>query len=254
MSRINQSKRWLFTWNNPIENKVEIMERTFTGFKYVWGEEVGESGTPHIQGYIEGAKRFRPSELPFGSEVRWNDLHWEKCKGTREQNVAYCTKDGIGIVSKGLTVRRGVQLVTREMLRPWQSELADRFREPASMFDRTIHWFWEYEGGFGKSVLTKYMVDQMGALALGGAKKDCLYTVKVFSETRDVDIVIFDIPRVVEGMVSYASMEAIKDGMFCSTKYESGMCRINTPHVLCFANMPPEEHKLSADRWSIVQL
>ena len=49
-------------------------------------------------------------------------------------------------------------------------------------------------------------------------------------------------------------MEAIKNGCFFSGKYESGMVRFNSPHILVFANEPPERTKLSQDRWCVFAL
>ena len=55
----------------------------------VIGKEIGESGTPHLQGYVV-----------FDQPVRLNALkrispraHFEIAKGTTEQNRTYCTKD-----------------------------------------------------------------------------------------------------------------------------------------------------------------
>jgi hypothetical protein len=49
-------------------------------------------------------------------------------------------------------------------------------------------------------------------------------------------------------------MENVKDGLFFSTKYESGMVRYNPPHVIVFANVPPDVTKMSADRWVIKEI
>lgn len=56
----------------------------------VFGREVGEEGTPHLQGYIR-----------FGTNKRFNAVralmpqcHLSVARGNWEQNKAYCTKDG----------------------------------------------------------------------------------------------------------------------------------------------------------------
>lgn len=59
--------------------------------KYIcWGKEVGEEGTPHLQGYLvfEYANRISACKkiLPRA--------HWEKRLGNHEQAKAYCMKDG----------------------------------------------------------------------------------------------------------------------------------------------------------------
>ena len=56
----------------------------------VFGYEVGESGTPHLQGYIEfkGSKRFTTLKKLFPR------AHLEKRLGTADQAARYCKKDG----------------------------------------------------------------------------------------------------------------------------------------------------------------
>ena len=43
--------------------------------------------------------------------------------------------------------------------------------------------------------------------------------------------------------------------MICNTKYETGVKIFNSPHIICFANFPPDNlEQLSADRWIITNL
>jgi len=98
MSRINPAKAWCFTLNNYTENELGALVQLFSTltdkYFYIVGEEVGANGTPHLQGYIEKKTgRFRP--LPL-FEVKRNNtqcMHFEKAKGNRSQNYAYCSKD-----------------------------------------------------------------------------------------------------------------------------------------------------------------
>jgi len=56
----------------------------------VYGREVGESGTPHLQGYIAFKERQRLSKI-----ARWVPrAHWEPMISTPEEASAYCKKDG----------------------------------------------------------------------------------------------------------------------------------------------------------------
>ncbi len=99
MVRINPAKAWCFTLNNYTENELGALVQLFSSldetYWYIVGEEVGEQGTPHLQGYIEKKTgRFRP--LPK-FEVKRNNtqcMHFEKAKGNRTQNYKYCSKDG----------------------------------------------------------------------------------------------------------------------------------------------------------------
>ncbi len=42
--------------------------------------------------------------------------------------------------------------------------------------------------------------------------------------------------------------------VFFSSKYESGMCLGNCPHLLIFANFKPDLSNMSLDRWVVKNL
>lgn len=55
----------------------------------VYQLEVGESGTPHLQGYVVFKKPMRLSAV----RQLIPRAHLDIARGTNEQNIAYCTKD-----------------------------------------------------------------------------------------------------------------------------------------------------------------
>lgn len=256
--RIGTAKGWVFTWNNYPENWEELFRTQFgtsgtggTGIsKFVVGKEVGESGTPHLQGYILFSKRIRPLSL-FLPTVEWGKkLHWEAAKGSPQQNYEYCTKDG-DFISFGYP--RPLKLI--KDLFPWQQSIIDLVKSEPD--DRSIHWYWEPTGNIGKSALCKYLVAKHRAKYCGAGKEaDILYHIMQSKiEEDDIGIVVYDIPRSHEGHVSYAALERIKNGMVFSPKYESGQLLFNPPHIIIFANFPPAfPEKMSQDRWKIVEL
>ena len=101
----------------------------------------------------------------------------------------------------------------------------------------------------------RYMIVKHKVLFCSGGKHSDIMNL-VFNQNMDeCKAVFFDIPRANKGHISYASLESIKNGMVCNTKYETGVKVFNSPHVFVFANFPPEEPGLlSSDRWDIVNL
>lgn len=256
--RVCQSKYWCFTWNNYGDAVVSEWQQMLivSDIKFIMGYEVGEKmETPHIQGYLESEFRIRPSALKYPGDMKWSKIHWEKRSGTALQAIKYCAKDGKW-KRNGLTVPRPLVKVTYAILKEWQKRIADIFKDPEDpLWGRKVYWFWEPEGKLGKTALAKYFVDQMDALVVGGKVADAKYGIaKRVEEGGEVGIVVFNIPRCNLGKVSYEAIEAIKDGLFFSPKYESTMVRFNSPHVIVFANDPPELSKLSRDRWVVEDL
>lgn len=82
-------KRWTFTVNNW-EPKDEQLFQELECKYLVYGREVGESGTPHLQGFVT----FKSNKALTGLKKIHGTAHWEQALGTSEQNRVYCTKDG----------------------------------------------------------------------------------------------------------------------------------------------------------------
>lgn len=251
------SKHWVFTLKFEDSSSSSIIS-TLDPLceKYIFQREMGDSETKyeHWQGYIMFKKKGRPMGIGLPKSC-----HWEKCRSPKH-SIAYCSKDETAHVplerfSKGVRLPRRLQKVTYEELRPWQKDIADKYDQPCDKFDRKINWYWEPDGNIGKSVLGKYFVDQRGAIIISGKGTDCLYAIQQYVEKHGEgpDIIIMDVPRCIEH-ISWNAIESAKNGCFFSGKYEGGMVRYNTPHILIFSNEPPETHKLSRDRWNIVQL
>ncbi len=94
---MSQFRRWCFTLNNPVLfiDYYKLIKDTSDVRRFVYGVEVGESGTRHLQGYIEftKAKRIGPLKIMFPT------AHWESAKGSYKQNYKYCTKENNSVES-----------------------------------------------------------------------------------------------------------------------------------------------------------
>jgi len=87
---MQQSKYWCFTVNNP---PGLLDPSLMDGVTYcVYSEEVGDSGTYHLQGYVEFRTKRRLNAV---REVLGGTAHVEPRRGTQEEAILYATKVGI---------------------------------------------------------------------------------------------------------------------------------------------------------------
>lgn len=99
--QISPANAWCFTLNNWTETEYEFLSSKLLDasekYFYIVGKEVGESGTPHLQGYIalkEPKKKFRPLPTFAVNRESKNAMHFERAKGNSRQNYMYCSKEG----------------------------------------------------------------------------------------------------------------------------------------------------------------
>lgn len=250
----NQLKSWFFTFNNFTRpDDIEILETVFKKicYKYIFEVEVGEEGTEHLQGVIFLKNKMRWSEFKLSDKI-----HWEGTKNN-EKAIKYCQKDYQEGKTKeifffGMKLKKPLKLISPDRL--YQKEILEIIsKEPD---DRKIHWFYEDIGNVGKSQFTKYLVNKYDAIFIDEGKKADLmnHTLTAYQNDNDLSLFIIDIPRDNFNKVSYKSLEAIKNGMIYSPKYEGGQCLFNSPHIIIFCNYPPETSKLSLDRWDIREI
>jgi len=132
-------------------------------------------------------------------------------------------------------------------LRPWQAALYARLQEDAD--DRSVEFFVDRDGGFGKSWFCGYLVGRLGGVqVLGPGKRDDLaHCVEV-----DTRIFLFNVPRGSMQFLNYGLLENLKDRMVLSPKYDSKMKILRSvPHVIVFSNEDPDMDKMSADRYIV---
>jgi len=82
-------KNWCFTLNNYTLDEIKELETWFDGKGlYVFQEETGDSGTPHLQGFVTFNERIDLSKL-----VKINRrIHWEVSRNV-EASRMYCYKE-----------------------------------------------------------------------------------------------------------------------------------------------------------------
>lgn len=253
-----RSRSWTLTINNYTEEEYNKLTNSLSLMKckYIIGKEIGEQGTPHLQGYI----KFKNQRTLQQCKKINNRAHWEIAKGNEKQNFDYCSKD-LNFKAEGFESKQ--QLRKKEALKkyfntewkPWQADLIE-YLEKNEPNARTINWYYEQEGNKGKSYLAKYLYLIYNTIIADGKKDNIFHQIKtmITEENIEPELVILDIPRCNEGYVNYGAIEEIKNGLILSGKYESSSVIFDNVHVVVFANFPPDEYKLSKDRWNIVNI
>lgn len=93
--RTVRSRGWCFTLNNYTDDDVTMFNNLGKGVEegtvayMVFGKEVGQNGTPHLQGYI----RFVNARSGASMKKLQSKAHWEAQRGTNFDASVYCKKD-----------------------------------------------------------------------------------------------------------------------------------------------------------------
>ena len=254
----NPCREYDFVINNYSEEEIVMLCQTIPKIakQARIAKEIGKSRTPHLQCCIKILKKERYSTL----QNKYKCFKRASFRPARnwEALTEYC--DGIengepkkGYIETIFNFGFPTPIKILANLYDWQRNIETLcMGEPDP---RKIHWYWEPLGNVGKSAFVKYMVVKHRALFCDGGKKSDIINLVFNNDMDSCRIVIWDIPRASLGNISYTSLEAIKNGLVCNTKYETGTKVFNPPHIIVFANSPPlEKDKLSADRWNIHQI
>lgn len=202
---------------------------------------------PHIHLMLWGKDKFRDTQL----KIPKNTYNGAVLKDY--DNISnYANKDEShdGVFRDKWGFPKPLKLITPDKW--WQVEILKILdTEPD---DRTVHWYWSEQGGLGKSQFAKYCVAKLNCLFFEeGKKSDIMHLIFEAPEDR-LEKIIIDVPRDNGNNISYKAIESIKNGMIYSPKYEGGYKLFNSPHIIVFANQPPQEQRLSPDRWRITQI
>lgn len=285
----NPQKNWCFTLNNYTSDETNYIESLLPSpVKYLcFGKEVGEQGTPHLQGYLQLEKKLRLS----GVKKLIPRAHWEPAKGNLEQNKVYCSKEkdfyefGHAVAagkrndleSAKEAIRSGATMkelreshsevvakyprfirdyfadqkedpdIPNHPLSDWQAKLyADLKREPD---DREIIFVVDPEGNKGKTWFIKYYLklhDRAQVLSMG-KQADMAYALDP-----DIRVLFINCTRTQAEYMNYSLLEAVKDGLVFSSKYESRLVKLNKVHVVVMTNTCPDMNALSADRYKLI--
>jgi len=249
----NQLYRWAFTLKSTYKGDDDIdeliePESLWSVLKmfckeFIFQLELSETGYEHYQGCFSLINKHRRAEVK--NILGYRNVHVEPIKNWAASKK-YCSKEATRI--KGPWDIYSKFIKTIQNLNYWQGPCFTLLESPPD--DRSIYWIYDTAGNMGKSAFCKYCAVYLGATVINnGSFADIAFCIP-----ENPKIVMFDLTRSIEGRVNYSALEALKNGMIFSGKYESKTKMFNPPHVFVFSNFGPDLSAMSADRWRVIDL
>lgn len=294
------AKHWQFTINNPDNEQHDHLrslweERDSTDVVYlVYGEEVGASGTPHLQGHVSFGTR-RSFNYVKGLFV--GSPHLEMVR-LLQRHIDYCKKDGsfreFGTSPLGQrsdssrcelsefrdTVASGV--FASPELREKHPNVMARYPHFARSIVRDLFptravedfplrpWQQDVVDYCAQPVHPREVLvvidprGNAGKTYLGRLLRSRFEETQILKPGKAADmahaykittkLLIIDVPRSKAEHLQWSFVESVKDGCLFTSKYESAMLNFPPPHVLIFTNEEPDMSVLSEDRWKIIRI
>lgn len=126
IKEMSSIRNFCFTLNNYTEEEVQKIENINCQYM-IFGKEVGEEGTPHLQGYCELFKKTR-----FNTIKKFIPrAHIEQRYGTQEEAILYCMKSDKEPFIKGEPKKQGerndLDLVRRIALEDGMRTVTSKF-------------------------------------------------------------------------------------------------------------------------------
>ncbi len=290
---VSQNMNWCFTLNNYTDDNIMFLDNIECKY-IIYGKEIGTEMTPHLQGFIivekkvvfNKIKELLPNNYHIESckgSAKQNITYCKKQNNFTERGNApvrgkrndlsemvesklnkvsdfdLFKKHGDNFVKYYKSVSNSVDIIryeqqiikmkktfTSESLRPWQIDCLDILNKQT---DRQVLWICDKTGNSGKTYLAKHIVAKGDSIYFNNSKSQDIYYAYNCQAT-----VVYDFCRSLEDHINYGVLEATKNGIFFSSKYESKQKIFDPPKIVIFANFMPDQSKLSQDRWCIYLL
>ena len=291
-----RGKTWCFTLNNYTSDEVDmlsqIVDTNDTCVYIIFGKEVGESGTPHLQGVIAFSKRIYLSEL---KKLVSKTAHFELAREVKNA-CTYCKKDGdwveFGVFPATQGKRTDIDAFKADVqagvydlkeLREKHSIVLAKYKQfsmeyvmdhkplrkipfyplhdwqkellgklDAEPDDRTIVFVVDVSGNNGKSWFAQWYEQTHPDCQLITPGKKADMA---FNLKDDIRTLILDCPRSKQGdFIQYDFLEEVKNRVIFSPKYESRTKRLPMVHLVVMMNECPDMSKLSHDRYDVLYL
>lgn len=228
-------------------------------------ERAPSTGRLHIQGQVDLKRQFRMRLSQLAKKfAAWGYPKNHLSATSGGDGFTYCLKSETRVAgpwadrpiqemldaeAKRLYEYQGEDLI--QTYQGWQVKLDAYLAGPVNK--REIIWLYDEGGCSGKSQFTKALAHRRKAAVFEwGDARHMKYEI---CEAGPKKIYLFDLSRTRPQEYSnndlYAVLESLKNGLLVSGMYKSPKLFMEPPHVVVFANIAPDETKLTKDRWNI---
>lgn len=256
----------------------------------IFGYEVGENGTPHLQGYLALKKPARVQSAKRDHLV--GTAHIEIAKASEHKNRQYCSKDGNveefgerGNPGKRNDLHEFQEAVKDGCLDP--KRLREEFPDVCAKYPRFVneyirdqlpepeipmHALNEWQERLNEKLIHEpddrkviFVVDQTGNKGKSWfAKYYCKLHSNAFlmrpGKHADMSymlpptlrVLFLDCTRKQVEFMPYTFMEEVKDGYVACSKYESCIKKYEKMHLVVLMNQEPDMTALSEDRYEFI--
>lgn len=286
--RAAAAKCWCFTLNNYSDvdyERIKVIDCEYL----VCGKEVGENGTPHLQGFIKfkSRKRMQQVKSAIGSNP-----HVEKAIDVGAASE-YCKKENNFFEKGSLDAeRRRTDIEAfKDTVKEGTLSLHQIREEHSEVYAKYPRFCVEYindhypEKPIESHPLRRWQVLLNGMLNGPVNDREVIFVVDVVGNTgktwfahyyrslhdhvqvmlpgkkadmaycllQDSRVIFMDAPRSKQGeFIQYDFLEEMKNGYVFSGKYESMHKKLAGAHVVVLMNEQPDMSKLSRDRYRII--
>ena len=245
---MSRHRSYCFTINNPTQSDLFACKQLIKLSKYlIVGEEVGEKGTPHYQGYCSLENAISQKAL---AKILCR-AHLTVSAGTDLQNQAYCSKEKVlfehGSPSEGQGKRNDIkeiaqliknkEITLEELMFDYPDMYLKYSRSFEKMFNAVmtarvdapqVHWRWGL-AGTGK---TRYCIETHPEHYV----KDGTMWWDGYSQQEAIIIDDFD------NQIPYRTLLRMLDRYVYQGQVKGGYVQIDSPYIYITCEFPPEHY------------
>lgn len=288
------AKHWCFTLNNySQDDELRLQALGPPVVHAVIGREVGESGTPHLQGYLCLSERKR---MAFVKRLIGGNPHVEVARNV-QASITYCEKDGdffvVGAPAEQNTGQRTDLEAFKEDVKQGNHDIKSIREIHSEVYAKYTRFCLEYiqdnmpQKALPAHPLREWQQELNGRLNLIADDRTIEFVVDTtgnsgktwfahyYSQLHErvqvlqpgkkadmayaldptIRVLFIDAPRSKQGeFIQYDFLEDVKNGYVFSSKYESRVKQLERCHVVVLMNELPDMSKLSEDRYKITNL